>query len=273
MRSLVFVVCAMLGWSVAQAQAQATSASVQLRGSPTLLPMAQSLAESYMHANPNVSVVVSGGGTYRGYKSVLDGTADIAMVSSEAQDDVRQLVGPSSPSLVKTTVGYTAVVPVVHAKNPLQSLSVSQLRDVFAGRITDWKLLGGRAGPIHVFVGFPSEGLTETWRLHVMEGDAPFTPKGQVLDVAQRLHAVTTDPGGISFVSHGDLRSGVRALAVNGVAATVETVQDSRYPLGFPLMLVTRDPPSAATRAFVQYFSVPNKRHRFAGVITSETRE
>ena len=91
MRSLVFVVCAALGWGAALAQA--TSTAVQLRGSPTLLPMAQSLAESYMHANPNVSVVVSGGGTYRGYKSVLDGTADVAMVSSDAQDDVRQLLG------------------------------------------------------------------------------------------------------------------------------------------------------------------------------------
>lgn len=258
---------------VALAQTPAPRVAVQLRGSPTLVPMAQGVAESYMREHPEATIVVSGGGTYRGYKSVLDGTADVAMVSSEPQDDVRQLQGPHSPALVRTTVGYTAVVPVVHGKNPLQSLSVAQLRDVFAGRITDWSALGGHAGPVHVYVGFPSEGLTETWRQHVMGSEANFTPKGKVQDVAARLNAVASDPLAIAFVSHGDLREGVRPLAVNGVAATVETVQDSRYPLGFPLMLVTRESPTPAAEAFVRYFAVPNKRWRYAGVITAETRE
>ncbi|MBI2749652.1 MAG: phosphate ABC transporter substrate-binding protein [Burkholderiales bacterium] len=271
MRTLVFVV----GWTLGAALAQTPvhPLAVQLRGSPTLMPMAQGVAERYMREHPETTIVVSGGGTYRGYKSVLDGTADVALVSSEPQDDVRQLQGPNSPTLVKTTVGYTAVVPVVHGKNPLNNLSVAQLRDVFAGRVTDWKMLGGQAGPVHIYVGFPSEGLTETWRQHVMGSDANFTPKGKVQDVATRRNAVASDPGGIAFVSHGDLREGVRQLAVDGVTATVETVQNSRYPLGFPLMLVTRESPTPAVQAFVRYFSAPDKRLRFAGVITAETRE
>lgn len=271
MRTLVWLVCWALGPAMAQSSASVNS--VQLRGSPTLLPMAQGVAESYMRENPAATIVVSAGGTYRGYKSVLDGTADVAMVSSDPQDDVRQLQGPNRPTLVKTVVGYTAVVPVVHTENPLRTLTVAQLRDVFAGRITDWKMLGGAALQVHVYVGFPSEGLTETWRQHVMGNDATFTPKGKVQDVAARLNSVANDPGGIAFVSHGDLRDGLRALAVNGVAANVETVQDSRYPLAFPLMLVTRDSATAATQAFVRYFSTPDKRRRYPGVVTSETRE
>lgn len=273
MRRIVLVGLLVWGTGQALAQAQIPVASVHLRGSPILLPMAQSLAESYMREHPEATIVVSGGGTYRGYKAVLDGTADVAMVASQPQDEVRQLMGPNSPALTKTSVGYTAVVPVVHAKNPVHTLSLAQLRDVFSGHITDWKSLGGRAGPIHVFVGFPSEGITETWREYVMGNDFHFTPKGRVSDIPTRLRAIGTDPGGITFVSHGNLQTGLRALAVNGVTATTETVQDSSYPLGFPLTLVTREQSSAATQAFVKYFSAPNKRHRFAGVITAETRE
>lgn len=271
MRSRLMVVCALLG--PALAWAQAVGPSVHLRGTAVLLPMAQALAESYMRDHPGVSIVVGGGGTYRGYKAVLDGTADVGMVSSDPQDDVRRLMGPTSPSIKTFTVGYTAAIPVVHAKNAVHTLRVDQLRDVFSGRITDWKQLGRTAGSIHVLVGLPSEGLTEAWKQQVMGNEAPFTPKGQVVDVATRLRAVASDPQAIAFVAQGDLHEGVKPVLVNEVAATVETVQDSRYPLALPMRLVTRDPPSAATQAFVQFFAVPNKRHRFAGVITSETRE
>lgn len=271
MRFRFFLACGLLGWTVAFAQV--AEQAVHLRGTPALLPMAQTLAESYMREHPKANIVVSGGGTYRGYKSVLDGTADVAMVSSDPQDDVRQLLGPKSPTLRTITIGYTAALPVVHSKSPLQTLSVGQLRDIFSGRVTDWKAVGGAAAPVRVYVGLPTEGLTETWKQQVMGGDVHFTPQGQVMDVAARLRAVAADPSAITFVSHGDLRAGIKALAVNGVAATVESVQDSSYLLGVPLKLVTRDPPTAATQAFVQYFAVPNKRHRFDGVITAETRE
>lgn len=264
----------LLLWNCAAfAQQSTVSAAVHVRGSPILLEMAQWMAEAYMHENPKSTIAISGGGTYRGYKSILDGTSDVAMVASEPQDEVRSLMGPNSPKLSRQLVGYAAAVPVVHIGNPVNTLTMAQLRDVFSGRITQWKELGGKPIPIHVYVGLPAEGLTETWKQVVMGNDFPFTPKGQVGDTKWRMQKVALEPGAISFVAQNVERSGSKVLHVNGVAASVQTVQSLRYPLAFPLYLVTRDPASAVTQSFVRYFSAPNKRHRFDGIVTAETRE
>jgi phosphate transport system substrate-binding protein len=247
--------------------------AVHLRGSGNLIPMAQYMAETYMRDRANATIVVSGGGTYRGYKSLLDGTADIAMVSSAPQEDVQRLLGDPPPAFQSTVVGYTAIVPVVHPSNTLRDVTLAQLQGIFTGRISNWKSLSGKDLPIRVFIGPPSDGLTETWRLSVIGSDAPFTPQSQVMDADRRLAQVATLPQAITFVSVGELGARVKALPVNGIEASNDAVRDGRYVLGAPLMLVTLKQASEATQDFVRYFSTPDKRLRFDGIITAETRD
>jgi phosphate transport system substrate-binding protein len=263
-----------LGFLCMGSSTQAAAAgAVHLRGSSNLVPMAQYMAETYMRDQTTATIVVSGGGTYRGYKALLDGTADIAMVSSAPQEDVQHLLGDKPPAFKSTVVGYTAIVPVVHPTNPLRNVTLAQLQGIFTGRINNWKSLSGKDMPIRVLIGAPSDGLTETWRLSVIGRDSPFTPKSQVMDVGQRLSKVAAQADSITFISVGELAAGVRALPVNGVNASNDAVRDGRYVLGAPLMLVTLQQPSQATQNFVRYFSTPNKRLRFDGIITVETRD
>lgn len=245
--------------------------AVHLRGTETLVPMAQYMAETYMRDHPGATVVVMGGGTFRGYKSLLDGTADIAMVSSGMQENVSNLFTKDSPKLVKTIVGYTAIVPVVHPGNPLQNVSMEQLRDVFSGRIKNWKELGGKDAAIVTLMGPPTDGLTATWRERVLGEFHSFSPKGVVTDTEDRIRQVARDSHAITFVSYGDLNAQVKPLSIDSQSPSADKVRDGSYPLSAPLVLVSTAAAAPQTQLFLNYFSAPNKRLRLQGIVTAET--
>ncbi len=264
-----FLLAAMVGWICTATWAN--EKAVQLRGTDAMVPMAQYMAETYMRDRPGSTIVVAGGGTFRGYKSLLDGTADIAMVSSGMQENVNNLLTKDSPKLVKTIVGYTAILPVVHPANPLQNISLSQLRDVFSGRITNWKQLGGKDAGIVILYGPPTDGLTATWKETVLGEFYSFSPKGVVTNVEDRIRRVAQDPHAITFVAFGDLNLRIKSLSVESHKPSADTVRDGTYPLSAPLMLVTTPTTTPEARRFINYFSTPNKRQRLQGIVTAET--
>lgn len=245
--------------------------AVHLRGTEVLLPMAQYMAETYMRDHPGSTVVVEGGGTFRGYKSLLDGTVDLAMVSSGVQENVSDLFKKDGPKLVNTIVGYTAIVAVVHPSNPLRDLSMEQLRAVFSGQISNWKDVGGKSAAIVTLIGPPTEGLTATWKEQVLGEFYAYSPKGRVKDVAARIRHVAGHADAITFVSLGDLDPQVKPLSVALQRPSADKVRDGSYPLSAPLVLVSTAVATPETRRFLTYFSTPNKRLRLAGIVTSET--
>lgn len=245
--------------------------AVHVRGTEVLVPMAQYMAETYMRDYPGSTIVVSGGGTFKGYKSVLDGTADIAMVSSIEQENVSSLLSGDSPQLVKTVVGYTAIVPVVHPSNPLQNVSLVQLRDVFSGHTKNWKELGGKEGAIVILIGPPTDGLTATWKQRVLGEFHTFSPKGVVTGAEDRTRQVARDTHAITFIALGDLNSSVKSLSVESQRPNADAVRDATYPLSAPLVLMTTREATSQTKQFLNYFSAPNKRLRMLGIVTAET--
>ncbi|NVO05875.1 MAG: PstS family phosphate ABC transporter substrate-binding protein [Rhodoferax sp.] len=266
-----FLQAALLLTCIGPLAAMAGQKAVHLRGTEALVPMAQYMAETYMRDHPGSTIVVGGGGTFRGYKSLLDGTVDIAMVSSGVQENVSNLLTKDSPKLVTTIVGYAAIVPVVHPANPLQNISLEQLRDVFSGRLTNWKQLGGKDAPIVILIGPPTDGLTASWRERVLGEFHSFSPKGVVTDAEDRLRHVARDSHAMIFVSFGELSPQVKALSVAAQKPTADKVRDGSYPLSAPLMLVSTPGTAPETQAFLNYFSTPNKRLRLQGIVTAET--
>ena len=247
------------------------SGSVHVRGSTTLLPMAQRVAEEYMAKRPGATIAINAGGTFRGYKSVLDGTADVGLVSGPLPAELEHEPARRGVRLVSVTAAYSAIVPIVHPSNPLANLSTDQLKHIFSGRIANWKEVGGKDSPIKVFVGPPSGGITEAWKDAILGDEGTYTAKGIALPTDERVRRVAADPLAISFAAFGGTDASVKLLRINGVTAGTDTVLDGRYPLRSPLMLVTTDRASAATRAFVDYFSTPRKRNSMAGIVTVES--
>lgn len=252
---------------IGTAAAESPLPTVHIRGSTNLMPMLQRVAENYMREHAEARIVVSAGGTARGYKSLIDGTADIAMASSAPTEQTLAFLNQGSPKFVSTTVGYVAMVPVVNPGNTLHDLKMEELRDIFTGRVDNFKQIGGRDLPIKVLIGPPSDGLTESWRTTLIGDDDSHTPKVTILDERKRIKLVAADFGAVSFISNGDLDGRVKALTVDGENADEENVRAKRYVLVAPLMLVTNEHPAAAARAFVGYFSSVSGRLQSPGFI------
>jgi phosphate transport system substrate-binding protein len=234
--------------------ATVTPCAVQLRGSTTLMPIVQSWAEQYMRTKPACKIVVIGGGTQRGYKAILDGTADVAMASGALPEDLAADVKRQQINLRYTTVGYEVVVPVVHPSNPLNDISIRQLKDVFSGRITQWQELNGNNLGIVPFIGPPSGGITETWKRLILGDDATYTPAGVVASSAERARQVALEPRAISFLPINEMRKQkLKPLKVNGVPANAQTIREGRFPLRGELMLVEVGKSTAAAREFVKF--------------------
>ena len=221
------------------------SPALQLTGSTTLLPRMQRVAEAYMDTHA-VRIVVNGGcGTARGYKALLDGTTDIAMASGTAPDELAAAADARGLPFRATVVRRDAIVPVVHASNPVDALTLRQLRNVFTGRIADWHLLGGPRAPIEVLVGPPTGGVSTSWRRRVLGVDDTYTPLARVLGADDRLARLAARPFAITYAPHMALPRGLKVLRIADTAPG-----DKVYA---PLMLVTLGPWTLPAARFIAY--------------------
>ncbi len=228
--------------------------TVHIRGSIAFGSIVQSLAEQYMRSNPKSSVVVSGGGTSRGYLTLLDNTADMAIVSGSASDDTEDEIVRSGVKLANVPFRQVAMAPAVHFSNPVNDLSLVQLREIFSGRINNWKAVGGKDAPINVYIGPPGDGITNTWNDKVLGDTDTFTPRARNAELEQRVAGVGSDPSGITYMATESVKDrALKILSVDKVMAGADSVQSGRYTLLAPLMFVTREKPSAEAQKFLQF--------------------
>ena len=273
-RLALFLALLMPAWSCLAASPNDPSTggnafrTVHIRGSTTFETIVRSLAEQYMRMHPSSAVVVSGGGTSRGYLTLLDNTADIAMVSGAPSEDTLEAIARSGMKLVNVPFRRVAMAPAVHFSNPVSDLSAIQLREIFSGRISNWKAVGGKDAPINVYVGPPGDGITNTWHEKVLGDADTFTPRARNAELEQRIAGVGADPFGITYLATESLRNqALKVLSVDKVMAGAGSVFDGRYTLLAPLMFVTRDKPSAEVKKFLQFInalSVPISNSVFA---------
>lgn len=273
-KTSAFITCIFFSLLTVNADADNASNVVHLRGSTTLLPIAQIIAEAYMGENPGTSVVISGGGTERGYKAILDGTADIAMASSAMPEDILNETRHQGIKFQNTLLGYATIVTVVHPSNPIKNLSLKQLKDIFTGRINNWKQLGGVDMPIIVYVGPPTGGITDTWKNLILGDDDTYTPAGIVMSNDDRITQILRQPTAITFLTLGSVHTNkLKILKINNVSPDATTVKDGRYLLRAPLMLITKESSSVATRNFINYFSAQERIPHIDGIVNMYSKD
>lgn len=225
--------------------------TLTVAGSTTVLPIAEMAAEGY-EQQTGTKVLVSGLGSSAGIEAASNGTADIATSSRELTEE------EASHELVATVIAHDGIAVIVNPDNPVSGLTTQQLRDIYAGKITNWSEVGGPDLAIQVVNRDEASGTREAFRTIVM-GDASFDRSAAVLPgTGQVRDVVSRTPGAIGYISIGfvdnDFAStSVRSLTIDGVEATEENVEDGSYPISRDLYFFTNGDPQGAAYDYISY--------------------
>ena len=233
--------------------ATAWAGEIVINGSTTVLPIMQKVAEAYMGLHKDVTLSVSGGGSGNGIKALIDGTTNICMASRQMKDKEIALAKEKGVNPKEISIAMDALVPVVHPSNGVKGLTIEQLRDIFEGKVTNWKELGGADATIVVISRDTSSGTYETWEGKVMK-EAKVFP-GALLQASNGavVQAVSKNKNAIGYIGIGYLDASTKALPVNGVMGSAETALNGAYSIARHLYLYVNGEPAGEIGNIVKY--------------------
>ncbi len=242
------VLCLIVGAGTALA-----AGNIVIKGSTTVLPVAQVTLEAYMKANPGVNISLSGGGSGEGIKALLDKSTDIANSSREIKDKEIELAKSKGVNPVETIVAIDAIVPIVNPKNKVKNLSVDQLSQIYQGKIKNWKEVGGDDLQIVVVSRDSSSGTFEAWAEMILH-KAKVTPKAQMqASNGAIVQTVSKNKYAIGYIGLGYINKAISPLTVNNVQATAKTAISKEYPVARPLYMYTNGQPAGETAKFIKF--------------------
>lgn len=228
--------------------------TINIAGSTSVQPVAEKLAQAYMQKNPGVKINVQGGGTSVGIKSAQDGTAQIGTASSKPKDSDAQ-------GLVQTQIAKDGIVVVVNNNNSLSELTINQTKDIFSGNVTEWtKITGASGGTINVITREDGSGTRDGFQSMVMGGKngTPILKTAVVQSSTEAIaQAVKGNPNAIGYISLDALNGDVKAIKINGVAPSEQTVSDGTYKITRPFIFLTKGEPTGQVKAFIDWVMSP----------------
>jgi phosphate transport system substrate-binding protein len=239
--------------------------NIVIKGSTTVLPIAQKVAEAYMKANPDVRISLSGGGSGNGIKALIDGSTDIADSSRFIKDKEVKLAVEKGRYPVPFAVAYDCIVPVVHPSNPLSNLSMDQLKAIYKGEIKNWKEIGGPDRKVVVISRDTSSGTYEVWESKVMKKERVYP--GALLQASNGaiVQAVAKNKNAIGYIGLGYMNEDVKSLSVDRVVGSEETTLNGTYPISRPLYMFTAGWPKGDTLNFINFVLHPQKGQKYIG--------
>lgn len=243
---------------------------VVVTGSTTLLPIAEVAGEMFSERNPGTAVLVSGMGSSAGIESVSNGSSDIGTSSRELKDAESQI------GLADTPVAYDAIAVIINPDNDVDHLTTAQVRDIFAGTITNWSEVGGPDLEIGLVNRDEASGTREAFAKIVM-GDTSFDRGAVVLPGTGQVRAVVSEVrGAIGYISLGFVTDDVKAVAIDDVEPSEETVVNGDYRVQRVLHFFTKGdvtPEAAEYIRFVLSNDVQETIVRDAGFIPITAKE
>jgi len=246
------IVCGliMLGLVLASEMIAAEKQALQIDGSTTVGPIADAFAEAFMSNYPDLEITVKKTGSGDGAAALVDGRCDIAIMSRFMKEKEFKKAVENGIFPVAHVVAMDGVCAVVHPSNPVTQLSTSRIRDIYKGKITNWKEVGGPDSPIVVISRDTSSGTYETFHGLVMNKEE-MGSKVEYVNSNPQAHArVKTTVGAIGYVGIGFLDANVKALKVNGILPSRQTITTGQYPVARPLFMFTNGYPKLGSMTY-----------------------
>lgn len=235
---------------------------INQRGSDTMLILAQRWAEVYSELHPDVRIAVSGGGSGTGIAALINGQVDLADSSRPIKTQEMHQASEGGANPIEWKSALDGIAAVVHPSNPVDSLSLEQLRGIYAGVITDWSDVGGTPGVIVAYGRQSNSGTHVFWKELVL-GDEDY--RNDMLHLngnADIVEAVSQDPKGIAYVGmayvaqrQGDIKVlGVKTdESSDPVFPTSKTILNGTYPISRFLYIYTDGIPQGAERDYLRW--------------------
>ena len=224
------------------------SGTVNTDGSTSMESVVKALGEAFKELNPDVTVNYSGTGSGTGIQSAIDGTCDLGLSSRALKDEEK------TNGAVENIVALDGVAVVINPANGVEDLTVEQIAQIFTGEITNWSELGGTDGEIAVFGREAGSGTRGAFEEIVGVEDAckytnEYSSTGDVIG------NVASNPNAIGYASLSAVDDTVKAVMVNGVAPSEDTVKDGTYEIQRPFVMVTKEGAelSEAAQAFLDF--------------------
>jgi phosphate transport system substrate-binding protein len=233
-------------------------AAVTVKGSDTMVILAQRWAETYMKKNAGKKVQVTGGGSGTGIAALLNGTTDVANSSRPIKSDESAKVRERYNVLpAETAVARDGLAVYVHEANGVSQLTVEQLRTIYQGDVTNWKQVGGADAPIVLYSRENSSGTYVFFKDNVLQGE-DFAASAQTLPgTAAVVNAVSREKNAIGY-GGAAYAKGVKELKIvgkdgQGYLPSAENVKSGKYPLSRPLFVYTRGKATGEAKDFIDF--------------------
>ncbi len=242
----------------AMAQGSSKPGTITVKGSDTLVRLGQRWAEEYMKKKPGLVVQVSGGGTGTGIAALLNKSTDVCQASRDMEKKEYAMAEQKGVKPVRHSVALDGIAIFLHKDNPIQVLTLGQLKDIYTAKITNWKELGGPDKRIIIYSRENNSGTYGFFKEHVLLG-RDFAPEAQTLPgTASVVNAVGKDLygigyGGIAWESNVKHLSVKKDDASPAIEPTLTTITDGSYPIARELYWFFNGQPTGEVKAFLNW--------------------
>jgi phosphate transport system substrate-binding protein len=243
---------------------QATQTIIN-KGSDTIVNMALAWAEAYTAQHPEVRISVTGGGSGTGIAALINGTVDIANASRGMKPEEVERARANGIEPVEHIVAGDAIAVVVNPTNPINALTIDQLSDIFTGKITRWREVGGDDRPIVLLSRESNSGthiyfLENVVRKGEKDNQSLFSPDTLLMPSSEGISTeARQNPNAIGYDGLGYVTSDQKTIAVARKAGepyippSIETVKDGSYPIARVLYMYTSGQPTGIIRQYLDW--------------------
>ena len=239
--------------------------TIENKGSDTLVNLALAWAETYMERHPAVRISVTGGGSGTGIAALINGTVDLANASRRMKAEEVEAAEQNGVSPIEFVVARDAIAVVIHPSNPVETLTFQQISDIYTGKITNWREVGGDDRPIVLLSRESNSGtyvyfLENVVRMGREDSDLLFSPSTLLMPSSEGITSeVSQNPNAIGYDGLGYVTPEQKVVAVAStpdgpfVLPSVETVNDGSYPVARPLFMYTAGEPSGQIADYLDW--------------------
>ncbi len=238
-------------------------------GSDTIVNLALAWAEAYQQLHPDIRISVSGGGSGTGLAALINNTTDIANASRKIKDEEVASAEKNGVKPHEIEIARDAIGVIVNPANPVQELTLQQISDIYAGKITNWRDVGGEDRPIVLLSRETNSGthvyfLEQVVRLGDSKSKTLFSQDTLLLPSSEGIMAeVRQNPNAIGYDGLGYITPDVKTLAIASkpggeyIKPSVETVNNAKYPIARPLFMYTNGEPTGDVKTYLDWILSP----------------